>query len=239
VAVAPKSLLVDAQLSEQVRLFRLTLSGHVTLVSPLNDLNFSTDRARRLVATTHYTSGCGFLNCPAEIDVFHLSSGKVTTTGSQGDLKWLASAAGTGTPRQVAKSGENPIWSPDGRLLAYGVSSQNALSLEVQRPGGQPRTVAPSGVEYGFVFSPNTRSLAYDFHPDNGSDLQELEVVNLRTGRVYLRSPAVLAIVSAQAWSPNGKQLLVVARPGGYGDCPSLYKVTIKPPRWTLFRSCG
>jgi len=268
--LSPKSLLVDAQWSERVRLFRLSLSGKVTLISPLTDLSFSTDRARHLLATTSYTSDCGYDNCPGRIHILHLASGKVTQAGSRGALNlfpalspdgkrivydpafcngdcgnpegiWLASAAGTGTPRQVAPVGEYPIWSPNGRLLAYEVDPPdgNALGLEVQQPGGQPRTVVPSGEEGGFVFSPDSRSLAYDYHPNNGSDLQELQVVNLRTGRVYQQSPPGPAIVSAQAWSPNGKQLLAVVRPGGLADCQSLYKVTIQPRRWKLFRSCG
>jgi len=144
----PRSLLVDAQLSGVVQLFRLNLRGQATVLNQLSDLNFSTDASRRLVATTGYTSSCGHPNCPAPIHVLDTATRNVTAVGRPWELDmnpalapdgrhvaydraacpatncgnaqgiWLA-AWRNGTRRQIVRDGAYPVWSPNGEQIAY------------------------------------------------------------------------------------------------------------------------
>jgi dipeptidyl aminopeptidase/acylaminoacyl peptidase len=275
------SLLVGAALSDVAGLYRLSLSGMVTLVWALPDLPFSTDRARRLVATDNLGK-CGFTSCPAEIQVLHLASGKVTHAGSRGDLNvnpalspdgkrvaynravcyssgkcgrargvWLAATSGTGKPHQLPGTGEyfpvgwGPVWSPNGRLLAYSVQgppTRNSLSNErvtVVALGGKPRTLPRVGDPS--VFSPDSRFLAYVGSLTNRPSLYwKLGVLDLRTGHIVMHSPARLGNIGALAWSPDGKKILAVARPlSANPDCQSLYMATVRTREWKLFRACG
>jgi Tol biopolymer transport system component len=143
---------------------------------------------------------------------------------------WLAPISGAGTPYQVAPSegsGQDPVWSPDGHLLAY----VDDTGLWVLRLNSGTRTKITSESEGpgGAVFSPDSRFLAYD--QTSGLERAVATVVNLRTGHVYLRSPPWTGNMQGQAWSPDGTKLLVTSRCG-------LYEVNIQTRHWRTFRAC-
>jgi Tol biopolymer transport system component len=260
------SLLVGAVLSNQSGLYRLSLSGQVTLVSPLPDPGFSTDRARQLVATDGPTcSPRG--DCPSRIYILHLASGKVTRAGSRGDLDtwpalspngkrvtyrrsvchprcgnardiWLAPTSGHGKPRLIARNTVccGQTWSPDGRIIAYTYGTPKGVEgLALLRPGHRPRKL-PRFNGPG-VFSPDSRLLALTRGGAN-STIGHLVVFDFRAHRAVLVSPKWLGNVgvSNEAWSPDGKKLIIVARPTD--ACTSLYMVTLRSQQWTPFQAC-
>jgi hypothetical protein len=55
--------------------------------------------------------------------------------------------------------------------------------------------------------------------------------VNLRTGRIALRSPPSLRVVRGQAWSPDGTKLLITTSCG-------LDEANIRSKSWRTFRAC-
>jgi WD40 repeat protein len=260
-----KSLLVDAYLNNQSALYHLTLSGQVTVLAQLPDQAFSTDRMRRLVATQGPTA-CG--SCSAPIDVLHLASGKVTQAGSPGSYNlepalspegrrlayvqafcgpkgcgtwagiWLGPAFRPGKGRELVRGGQDPVWSPDGRTIAYMINTRRGFQdLGVVRLGEKPRTLPRFGAPG--AFSPDSRLLAYDGLLNSGTwknVLGKFVILNLRTHRAVLVSPRWLGNVNDQAWSPDGKKLIVVARPTD--ACTSLYTVTVRTKSWKIFRAC-
>jgi WD40 repeat protein len=263
------SLLVDAYLNDQSALYRVTLSGQITVLAQLPDQAFSTDRRQRLVATEGY-SACE--NCSDPIDVLHLASGKVTGAGSPGDYNaspalspngrrlayergicrpkgcgnsrgiWLGPASRAGNGRELVPGGQFPLWSPDGRTIAYMVNTPKGFQdLGIVRPGKKPHTLPRAGAPG--AFSPDSRLLAYDGETNSGSwgnTIGHLVLLNLHRRRATLVSPRWLGNINGQAWSPDGKKLIVVARPTSANpDCPSLYMLTLRTRDWKLFRACG
>jgi Tol biopolymer transport system component len=261
-----RSLLVGAELDQQpLALYRLSLSGRVERIATVPDLGFSTDRSRRLIATNGPNcSPSG--DCPSRIYILHLPGGKVTRAGSVGDLDagpalspdgkrvayertvcrpdcgnssrtWLAPVSGTGKPREIAPAGEDLTWSPDGRSIAYMLPS-GFQDLAIVQPGRKPRILPRSGGNP--VFSPDSRLLAYDGVTNGGSwnaTIGHLVVLNLHAHRAVLVSPRWLGNINAHAWSPDGRKLIVAARPTD--ACTSLYTVTVRTKTWRLFRACG
>jgi Tol biopolymer transport system component len=150
---------------------------------------------------------------------------------------WLAPTSGTGTPHQIVPPAQlspraDPVWSPDGRLITYIASRHSRCCyLTVLRLNGGRHRVGSAGFITGAVFSPDSRLLAYDeqthYHPLRTA----LRVVNLRTGRIALRSPPSLRVVRGQAWSPDGTKLLITTSCG-------LDEANIRSKSWRTFRAC-
>jgi hypothetical protein len=141
---------------------------------------------------------------------------------------WLAPVSGGGGPYQITTGtgGQDPVWSPNSRLLAYVDDS----GLWVLRLTSGTRTKITPGSEGpgGAVFSPDSRFLAYD---QTGRGRSVATVLNLRTGHVYLRSPPWAGNAQGQAWSPNGTKLLATSRCG-------LYEANVQTRHWRTFRAC-
>jgi Tol biopolymer transport system component len=262
------SLLVDAQLGGVVQLFRLTLRGQATVLNQLSDLNFSTDASRRLVATTGYTSTCGHPNCPAPIHILDTATRNVTAVGRPGELDlfpalapdgrhvaygraacpatncgnaqgvWLA-AWRNGTRRQIVRSGESPVWSPNGELIAYVKQGRHGSLLRVLRLGGRTRSV---GSRFGGeppVFSPDSRSLAYVAGYGRPSSTHAgVAVVDLHTHRNVRRAGTFALVDGRPTWSPDGTTLVVAARTSR-ANCTSLWIAPVRSGAWRRFRSCG
>jgi Tol biopolymer transport system component len=93
--------------------------------------------------------------------------------------------------------GGGPVWSPDGRLIAYGGPPDRRLDV-VAPDGSGLRTLASDAREFGFSWSPDGREIAY------GSD-NRLRAVDLVTGRS--RNLAATAGASNIAWSPDGAKI--------------------------------
>jgi Tol biopolymer transport system component len=252
---------------QPLALYRLSLSGRITRIAIVPDLGFSTDRSRRLVATDgpncsptgncpsriyilHLASGevtragsRGDLDTwpalsPDGKRVAYRRSACHPRCGNARDI-WLAPTSGHGKPRQIARNTVccGQTWSPDGRIIAYTYETPKGVEgLALLRPGHRPRKL-PRFNGAG-VFSPDSRLLALTRGGAN-STIGQLVVFDFRAHRAVLVSPKWLGNVgvSNEAWSPDGKRLIVVARPTD--ACTSLYLVTLRTKTWTPFRACG
>jgi len=265
----PRSLLVDAQLSGVVQLFRLNLRGQATVLNQLSDLNFSTDASRRLVATTGYTSSCGHPNCPAPIHVLDTATRNVTAVGRPWELDmnpalapdgrhvaydraacpatncgnaqgiWLA-AWRNGTRRQIVRDGAYPVWSPNGEQIAYVRQGRHGRSrLEVLRLGGKTR---PFGSRFSGeppAFSPDSRSLAYVARYGRPGSTHAGVAVVDLHTHRIVRRAGTFTAVDARPAWSPDGTKLLVAARTSKTNCTSLWIAAPQLGPWRRFRSCG
>jgi dipeptidyl aminopeptidase/acylaminoacyl peptidase len=139
---------------------------------------------------------------------------------------WTASADG-GHLRRLVPSGSTPLWSPDGKAIAY--SRSNAL-LVMPPQHGATKTLVRNGVEAIFGWSPDGNRIAFE----RQSGL--LEVVDVDTGRVgrLLR----LRFAPSLAWSPSSHELLVTTQPRADNRCASLWRLPVGGGKPRLLRRC-
>jgi TolB protein len=133
--------------------------------------------------------------------------------------------------RQLTRGGAHPLWSPDGRTLAYDGSGRSVCPPDVFRCGNTVavRTVRVDGSANRILeeasrnpsWSPSGRRIAYEADIDPYGDAHGIRVANAdgRNARWLVRGSA-----ESPAWSPNGRliaymagQRIYVVRPNGTG----------------------
>ena len=150
--------------------------------------------------------------------------------------------------RILAKDGiynRNPVWSPDGRHIAW-MSSSSVMVMEAD--GSQPRAVAPgvAAMEFPPRWSPDGQHIAFigdERERVEGTDKEyssPLYVASM-SGQV-LRVAEVSSTPSAAppAWSPDGRRLAFV-KPAGAGR-KALYTIApdgSQPQEVLRFTSAG
>jgi Tol biopolymer transport system component len=172
----------------------------------------------------------------------HASVSLVASTGST--VRTLAT-----TPWGTGDDQRGPVWSPDGKLLAFclqgplrgrpgGIRASGNLDLAVVTMAGiRKRLTSAAGNEFGPQWSPDGRSILY-------STDSALRLVP-RTGGSS-RAITRLASVWGASWSPDGKLIaftgsrpgesrahLYVVRPDGGGLRRLTGEVTPDAPAWT------
>jgi hypothetical protein len=145
---------------------------------------------------------------------------------------WTASANGSHL-RRLLPAGGLPLWSTDGKKIAYlGGKAPAGLwsALRVVSPqGGKSTTLVPKGVIWVFGWSPDAKSIAFEAHG-------RLEVVDVATHNV--RSLLKLHFGPSVAWSADSQQLLVRTQPKRDNRCASLWRVPAGGGKPQLLRSC-
>jgi len=110
----------------------------------------------------------------------------------------------------------DPVWSPDGALLAGASCSAARCELRVGRADGSLVKLIPLPDRYapGGAWSPDQRWVAYVGGPPNGE--RHVNVVDVSTGQVQqlstVRSPTVSVI-----WSADSREITVSSTVGGTG----------------------
>jgi len=99
-------------------------------------------------------------------------------------------------------------FSSDGTVLAIPHFSKAGISVLELRPGGRTMNIKVAAYARTVAFYPDGRFLAYD-------DRRDIEVLNLRTGKVALTLKGHKKSVGALAWSGDGKYILSGTRVKG------------------------
>jgi Tol biopolymer transport system component len=269
--VTPTSLLAETG----GHLYRLGLTGRVRLLTQIHGGWLALDPSRRFVAASgeEPLSGTGSIEIlnlrtgkvrrvgsPADVNAdLALSPGahrvlyERYTCDTSGDCShyrgiWVARVDGRGKPHRVLRSDYYcPVWSPDGRLIAYtrpaGYPNGNYRpgSIGILRVGGRGRLIASPGNCLGLsrpAFSPDSRFIAFEANTVRQTPGSRLAVIDLSTRRVVLRSARRLGQVDGQAWSPDGSKILLVARYHEQEGLGCLYVGNVATRRWRLFRPC-
>lgn len=118
---------------------------------------------------------------------------------------------GVGTPLRVTRSAEDdmlPVWSPDGREIAFvrRSGSDDAIYV-VPALGGAERKICDSGV--GVAWSPDGKRLAISTQP-SASETSGIALWSLETGQVDVLTKPKPASDSLPAFSPDGRRLAFV-----------------------------
>jgi Tol biopolymer transport system component len=248
-------------------LYRLGLTGRVRVLPQIHGQWFALDPSRRFVAESGEDSQTGtgrieILNLrtgkvrrvgsQADINANPaLSPGadrvvyERYTCDTSGDCShyrgiWVARVDGRGKPHRILGSDYScPVWSPDGRLIAYTYTADGNRpgSIGILRVGGRRRLIAsPGGCRT--AFSPDSRFIAFEANTVRQTPGARLAVIDLSTRRVVLRSARRLGQVDGQAWSPDGSKILLVARYHEQEGLGCLYVGNVATRRWRLFRPC-
>jgi Tol biopolymer transport system component len=146
------------------------------------------------------------------------ADGRLLAFSSRGPGLWIVGADGHGARplkgRKARKGTDDyaPVWSPDGRSIAFRRESNDASDALVVRPlHGRERVVAKAdgGFDAGPQWSPNGRWIAYlDSYLDSSTPRTLWLVRPNGTGRRLLATDAIVF-----AWSPDGRSLAVVSTP--------------------------
>jgi TolB protein len=118
--------------------------------------------------------------------------------------------------RPVAPGGSGyPVWSPDGRRIAFATRDTHAALWIVNRDGtGLRRLTAPRGQDCSWLgWSPDGRKL--DFTQNDGCEGDMAVFVVDADGTHLKRLTRARYGHSNPAWSPDGRSILYLSSPGG------------------------
>lgn len=143
----------------------------------------------------------------------------------------MTQSARGGQAASLHMQGEDPVWSPDGRWIAYQQMSYTAQGLLPSRL----KIVSPGGINPHTVWTPSAHAaLSISWAPNSGSiafvtATGEIGTVTLAGKATIFRLPHHLSAtgypVNPPTWSPDGKTLLFAAAPGRNRTVTSVYAI--------------
>ncbi|MEA2458857.1 MAG: Dipeptidyl peptidase N-terminal region [Thermoleophilaceae bacterium] len=137
--------------------------------------------------------------------------------GAGGDRSFLeAVSLATGKQWRVASDGATPVFSPNGRSVAYVDQRQGHPGISTVRVrGGHRRQAFRGEFVQSLDWSPDNRTIAFvQFFRKHHRAYTDLRIVDVRTGHVRRLARRLAegpggARLSGVSWSPTGRRLLV------------------------------
>lgn len=209
--------------------YRISAGSKPVKVMPFAGESFVVDAAGDRIATGQWT-GC--TQCAGPVTVYSLATGRrvgaaggnklynvypsLSPDGSQvvferdaandsGKLFgiWTANANGSHL-RQLAKVGQQPLWSPAGGKIAYVAPAGKTVALRlISAGGGKSRVLVPGKVQNVLGWSPDGKYIAFE---TGTRTFGTLAVVDVTTGKV--RKLLGFKFGPAAAWAPSSQELV-------------------------------
>ena len=136
------------------------------------------------------------IGTPSDIGTGRIAYAKTRWDDSLAGL-WVVDADGANRQR-LADRGEYPVWSPDGRYIAYSGSGDDGGVWVMDVDGANPRLLAYRGV--GPVWSPDGRYIAYTDWRDGDGGVWVVDADGANRRRLTDGWDPV--------WSPDGRRSL-------------------------------
>ena len=164
-------------------------------------------------ATSRLTTGRALVAWWEDTQPVVSPDGERVAYGDQGHL-WVVPLAG-GPPTKVLEADE-PVWTPDGLLLAGIERDRSTVLVQVDPDDPWPVPVASGeGDCWGAAASPDGARVAYLFSPHDDRNRTEVHVVDLDTGEDQAITGTPEHHDLAVTWSPDSATLAFTAeRPG-------------------------
>jgi Tol biopolymer transport system component len=241
-------------------IFRIVPGSKPQKIARINAVSVVTNPAGTRIAANPFYPGC--LSCSGPVTILDAQSGAIVGTAGGRKLEnvnpslspdgtkvafernasndsgktfgiWTAKTNGSQL-RQLAKVGQQPLWSSTGAKIAYVAPAGKSVALRlISAGGGKSRALVPRNVQNVFGWSPDGKSIA--FETGTGST-GKLAVVDVATGKVRtLIKPRYSP--TAAVWKPDSSELLATSMAAAK-TCPSLYRVPVDGSTPTLISSC-
>lgn len=147
----------------------------------------------------------------------------VARSGNEQTYRLIMADADGNNERPFVESNEpimSPVWSPDGRSIAYVSfeSGQAAVYVQTLRTGSRRKVSARAGVNNAPSWSPDGRNLALTLSDADGNlDVYVLKLIGNKLTRITSRR----SIETEPTWSADGKTLYFTSDRGG---APQIYR---------------
>ena len=138
------------------------------------------------------------------------------------------------TPHSLSVVDDPPLWSPDGRHMAFRVEEAQSTQLYTMASDGSDLSRIPSlsmlawspdGARIAFVVQEGNASRIYSAQPD-GSDAQEVTEPPEGSSFLYAETQrSRYSQVSNLSWSPDGSEIRLVGRRESLKYTPSIYGI--------------
>ncbi len=144
-----------------------------------------------------------------------------------------------GSEERLTGEGESlwPVWSPDGRSIAFSSQRDGVFNLYRQEARGDApaeRLTTAENLQFPGSWSPDGRRIAYaEFHPERRWDIWLLSLDGDRTPVPFLQSPFD---EFRPTFSPDGSLLAYVSNESGRWDERGRWEVFVRPLGQPAFR---
>jgi Tol biopolymer transport system component len=134
--------------------------------------------------------------------------GKRLVYESSSGVMWIIAASGSG-PSKRLRAGHGPVWSADGKWIAYFAGTRNADIFKVSARGGSKpvRLTRHRGADYSPQWSPKGSAIAFISERDGNSELYVMRADGSGLRRLT-RDPAPDEDFQ---WDPQGTRLVYVS----------------------------
>lgn len=237
-------------------LFRIVPGSKPQKIARVDAVSIVVNQAGTRIAAEKYYPSC--VTCAAPVTILDARSGAVVGTAggkkldnvnpslspdgtkvaferesSDGSGKafgiWTANTNGSHL-RQLAKVGQQPLWSPTAGTIAYVAPAGKSVALRLISAGGGRSRALVRNVSTVFGWSPDGKSIAFE------TGAGRLTVVDVATGKV--RSLLQLHYAATAAWSPDSSELVANSVPKSQ-KCWSTWRVPADGSKPTLISTCS